>query len=82
MITRPAPDGIDTQDWHDRNGLGAVLPEQHRTGEPAWATDLRPCPGSCAARLELLSIAEALRTELAAAVAEAHLLRGSSRRTG
>lgn len=63
------PDGIDPRHWNKANGMGVVLREQAAAGEPAWAYDLAPCAvaGSCAARLELLAVAEALRRELQAA---------------
>lgn len=48
-------------------GLNAVVAARSALGAPPWASALPPCSGGegdCPVRLELLDVAEALRSEL------------------
>lgn len=49
--------------------IAASIAEQDAAGEPAWAAPLPACASPCPARLELLSVVDALRAELTVALA-------------
>lgn len=50
--------------------IAASIYEQYADGEPTWAAPLPACASPCPARLELLSVVDALRTELTAALTD------------